>query len=87
MGGEAGDQCSIFVSLSFSASAVLSSNGGDFSFFSSSIGLGELLLAAENNTGHSKTCFCTFRTVCFTFGYVVIMGNCHNLSNCRQLSQ
>lgn len=47
MGGEAGDQCSIFVSLSFSASTVLSSNGGDFSFFSSSIGLGELLLAAE----------------------------------------
>ena len=42
-------QCSIFVSSSFTASA-LSSGGGDFSFSSSSAGLGELLLTVKIRT-------------------------------------
>ena len=45
--GHKGVQWSIFVSASFSASAALSSGWGALSFFSSSTGLGELLLAAE----------------------------------------
>lgn len=49
-------QCSIFVSSSFSVSS-LSSVWGAFSFSSSSVGFGELLLTVENrnNTKTSKS--------------------------------
>ena len=46
-------QCSIFVSSSFSVSS-LSSVWGAFSFSSSSVGLGELLLTVENRNNTSS---------------------------------